>query len=72
MTTTYAKMRISLQAYEDIREELIRVNYVHKIINLGKHDETIVLGDIGLIPTKGCSMPSHHWSCTCNGMGGDR
>lgn len=72
MTTSYAKLKVSYGAYTEIREKLLDANYQHLFVDLGGHGEVLVLGSIGLVPEKGCAMPSHHWDCTCEGMGGDR
>jgi hypothetical protein len=63
---------VSHGTYSEIRDKLLEANYRHVFRNLGESDEVMVLGAIGLIPEKGCAMPSHHWDCTCDGMGGDR
>jgi hypothetical protein len=72
MTSTYAKLKISYEAYTEIREKLVEAGYLHLFVNIGSQSEVMVMGEIGLVPTKGCSMSSHHWNCICNGMGGDR
>lgn len=69
---TYAKLKISIESYTEIRVKLLDANYQHVFRDLGSPSETIILGEVGLVPEKGCSMPSHHWDCNCNGMGGDR
>lgn len=69
---TYAKLKISYEAYMEIRGKLENAGYEHVFRDKNGVNEVMVLGEIGLVPEKGCTMPSHHWSCDCNGMGGDR
>ena len=71
-TTSYAKLKVSRGAYIEIREKLIDAGYVHLFTDLGGRGEVMKLVGIALVPEKGCGMPSHHWDCTCEGMGGDR
>lgn len=71
-TSSYAKLKVSYRTYTEIRDKLLDAGYLHVFQNLGGRDEVMVLGTIGLVPEKGCAMPSHHWDCDCEGMGGDR
>ena len=63
---------LSAVCYEEIRDKLFESEATCPSIDFGKPSEILILGEIGFRPLKGCQMPSHHWTCRCDGSGGDR
>jgi hypothetical protein len=72
MTRICVKLRISAGAYQEILEKLMSAGYQHVLVNPDDIGSGLRMDEIAVVPEKGCPMPSHHWSCDCDGAGGDR